>query len=68
MVITSRRMINMWCTDFAFGRNVADTSFSRYVSVDVVSDEYMVIREIKICWNLSTVFFPLGVTIIVEGF
>lgn len=68
MVITSRRMSNMWCTDFAFSRNGADVGFSRYVPQEAVSDENMVIKEIKMLWNVSTVFFPMGATIVVEGY
>lgn len=58
----------MWCTDFAFGRDTTDSGFSRYVPSDAVSDGDMVIREIKILWNVSTVFFPKGATIVVEGY
>ena len=68
MVITSHRMSNMWCTDFAFGLDTTDSGFSRYVPSDAVSDGDMVIREIKILWNVSTVFFPKGATIVVEGY
>ena len=58
--------VNCWYGDFAHARAGANNLY-RYVPRETNNSSDITVREIKLVWSNSSVFFQQGATILVEG-
>lgn len=65
-IAEAKVLTNCWYMTCTMAKNSAQQSYT-YVTSDVVNEAKMTIKEIKLMWENTSVYFPKGATIVVEG-